>query len=126
MPKLATGSGNIYQQSGSALWWIKYYRNGTPHRESSHSPKKQVAIDLLKTRIGEIASGTFRGPKAERVLVEELTRSIFQRYAIVSQSDISDASRSLNREGMGIVSGIVTRPNENPPERACVLTSFAQ
>ena len=39
------------------VWWIRYYRNGKRHEESSHSTKKQAAIDLLKIRGGDIAKG---------------------------------------------------------------------
>ena len=33
------------------IWWLRYYRAGQRHEESSHSDKKQVAIDLLKIRV---------------------------------------------------------------------------
>ena len=92
MPKRARGSGSIYQQKGSATWWVKYYRNGTPHRESCHSTKKQVAIDLLKTRIGEIASGTFFGPKAERILIEDLADDFLRDYRVNDRKSIDDVT----------------------------------
>ena len=39
------------------IWWLRYYRAGQRHEESSHSDKKQVAIDLLKIREGDAAKG---------------------------------------------------------------------
>ena len=40
-----------------AVWWVKYYRNGRPIRESSGSTKEGDAIQLLKIREGDIARG---------------------------------------------------------------------
>src|SRR5215469_3373981 len=43
--------GHIYLRPGGKVYWIKYYKDGKPFYESSGSPFKKVAIDLLKTRI---------------------------------------------------------------------------
>jgi hypothetical protein len=47
------------------VWWVKYYRNGRPFRESSQSRKESDAINLLKLREGDIAHGLPVNPKAE-------------------------------------------------------------
>ena len=44
------------------VWWVKYYRNGRPIRESSHSSKESDAITLLKLREGDIAHGLPMNP----------------------------------------------------------------
>jgi hypothetical protein len=41
----------------SAVWWIKYYRNGCPMRESTETDKESEAKKLLKLREGDIARG---------------------------------------------------------------------
>ena len=46
--------GSIYKQKKSKNWWVKYYRNGKPYRESSHSTKESKAKRLLKLREGQI------------------------------------------------------------------------
>lgn len=51
------GSGSIFHMGGSRFWWIKYYRNGKPIRESSKSELKAVAQSMLDTRRKEIAQG---------------------------------------------------------------------
>ena len=38
--------GMTYQRG--TVWWVKYYRNGRPMRESSGSTKESDAIQLLK------------------------------------------------------------------------------
>jgi hypothetical protein len=52
-----------------AVWWVKYYLNGRPIRESSHSAKESDAIK---------------------------TRSVFERYKIVSECDLVEAAKKLN------------------------------
>ena len=47
--------GSIYKRGN--IYWIKYYRNGKPLRESSESKKESDAKRLLKRREGEISSG---------------------------------------------------------------------
>jgi hypothetical protein len=86
----ARGSGSIYQQKTSAVCWIKYHRNGKPYRESSHSAKKQDAIDLLKKRLGEIATGNFSGPRVERIRIEELAEDFLRDYRVNGRKSIDD------------------------------------
>ncbi len=62
--------GMLYKRGN--VWWLKYYQNGKPIRESSHSPKEKVASDMLKKREGNIARGVPVIPHANRVTVSEL------------------------------------------------------
>ena len=45
------GMGHVYLRGKK--WWIKYHKDGKPFYESSGSPFKQAAIELLKTRWAE-------------------------------------------------------------------------
>jgi hypothetical protein len=47
--------GMTYQRG--RIWWVKYYREGRPMRESSHSDKESDARKLLTLREGDIAKG---------------------------------------------------------------------
>ena len=47
--------GTIYKRGKT--YWIKYYRDGKPYREPTHSTKKGVADDLLKLREGQVQQG---------------------------------------------------------------------
>lgn len=51
--------GCIYRRGKN--YWIKYYRNGKPYVESTHSDKKEVAKKLLSKREEEIAKGGVTG-----------------------------------------------------------------
>jgi hypothetical protein len=57
-------------------YWIKYYRNGKPYRESTKSEKETDAKRLLKLREGQCESGTFPGLKVEKILFDELKQDI--------------------------------------------------
>jgi hypothetical protein len=37
------------------IWWVRYYRNGRRHEESSHSDMREDAVRLLKVREGDVA-----------------------------------------------------------------------
>jgi integrase len=72
--------GRVYQRG--RIWWIRYYRNGQEFNESSHSEKEADAKKLLKKRLGEIALGRFAGPKAEKVIFDELAEDFLTDYRI--------------------------------------------
>jgi hypothetical protein len=44
--------GSIYRRG--AVYWVKYFRNGKPYRESSRSDKETDAKRLLRKRGGNI------------------------------------------------------------------------
>jgi integrase len=62
--------GHIYRRGN--IYWIKYYRNGKPYRESTKSKKEADAKRLLKKREGEISSGKLPGIHFDRVMFDEL------------------------------------------------------
>lgn len=76
--KAKRGEGSIFKRGG--VYWIKYYRNGRPYRESSKSEKEADARKLLRKRLGEISLGRFIGPEAERVIVRELADDLLNDY----------------------------------------------
>src|ERR1700734_4046382 len=89
MPR-TRGSGSIYLQKGSAVYWVKYYRNGKPFRESTKTTSKQEARDFLKKRFGEIATGNFYGPLADRVTMTELAEDFLRDYRINERKSLDD------------------------------------
>lgn len=66
----------------SQVWWIKYYRNGKPFRESSGSKRKTDAERKLKSREGEVAEGRFQGLRIERILFDELAEDLLNDYRV--------------------------------------------
>jgi integrase len=93
--KSKKGDGSVFQRG--AVWWIKYYRNGKPYRESSGSDKEGKARKLLKKRLGEIVLGRFVGPDAERVTIHELAVQYLNDYRVNQKKSLDKAERTVKR-----------------------------
>lgn len=85
------GTGSVYLQKGSSIWWIKYYRNGKAYRESTHTSDESKAKGILKQRLAEITTGNFIGPIAERIRIEELAEDFLRDYRINGRKSLADA-----------------------------------
>ena len=75
--------GSTYKRG--RIWWVKYYRDGKPYRESSTSARKGDAERLLKKREGKIVEGTFTGLKPEKTTFEDLASDLLNDYEINSR-----------------------------------------
>ena len=84
------GSGTLYKQKDSTVWWCQYYRNGKCFRESTKQRDKSEAQKFLNNRMGEIATGTFAGPQIERVQVAELAEEFLRDYRINERKSLDD------------------------------------
>jgi integrase len=98
--------GMIYKRGN--VWWIKYYRNGEPYRESSGSTKKMVAKKLLDRKEGEIALGKIPSIQYEKVSFDELAEDFLVDYRINKKKSLKRAENSVGHlretfEGMRIV-----------------------
>ena len=71
--------GSVYQRG--RIWWVKYYQDGKPYRESSGSAKKREADQLLKKREGSIATGTFTDLRPERTMFKDLAADLLNDYS---------------------------------------------
>jgi integrase len=98
--------GSIYKQTWkdrdgktreSAIWWIKYYRDGKPIRESSESEKITVARDLLKDREGDIVKGVPVSPKVNRVRFNELAADMVVDYKVNGKRSLDVLEMRLKR-----------------------------
>jgi integrase len=85
--------GSIAQ---GAVWWIKYYRNGIPMRESTDSDKESVAKNLLKQREGDIQRGLPISPRTNRVTFDELAEDELTDYKVNGKSSIADLQRRID------------------------------
>ena len=85
--------GMIYKRGKT--FWIKYYQNGKPIFESSHSTKEADARRLLKRREGDIAEGKLPGVYFDRVKFEELAEDFLTDYRINNKKSLIKAERSV-------------------------------
>jgi hypothetical protein len=89
-------TGSIYQRPDSAVYWMKYSKNGKPFRESTGETDRKKAERKLKLRFAEITGGTFVGPQAERIKVDELAEDFIREYRINGRKSIDDATARWN------------------------------
>lgn len=81
--------GAVYKRG--EIWWIKYYRNGKPYRESSHSDKEREAKRLLKKREGEVVEGRFQGLRVERIKFDEIAADFITDYKMNGKKSLERA-----------------------------------
>ena len=79
------------------VWWIRYYRKGVRHEESSESTVKGVAIDLLRLREGRIASGARVSVRMQRLSFDEAAADVIRDYQVNEQSSVADVARRIRK-----------------------------
>jgi integrase len=86
-------SGSVFKRG--RIYWIKYYKDGRPYRESSESEIQDDAERLLKRRQGDIITGKFAGLGPERILFRQLTEGVIEDYEINGRSSTDDVRQRL-------------------------------
>jgi integrase len=99
------GEGMLYQprwkdrKSGeykkSPTWWIQYHHRGRKMRESSKSSNRIDAVKLLNKRMGEMGTGRFVGPDAEKVTFEQLATMLENDYRANSLKSLDRAQDAI-------------------------------
>ena len=77
------------------VWWIRYYRNGRWHEESSGGTKKQAAIDLLKIREGDVAKGIPVSARVGQLRFEEAADDITNDYKTNGKRSLEEVERRI-------------------------------
>jgi len=106
--------GSIYKRGN--IYWIKYYRNGRPYRESTKSTKEADAKRLLKRREGEISNGKLPGIYFDRVRFDELAEDFLADYRINNKKSLKRAEASvdhLSESFSGMRANEITTPRVN-------------
>ena len=87
------------------IWWIRYYRNGKRHEESSGSDKKKTAMDLLKIREGDATRGLPVTSKIGRLRFEEAAADAVNDYRVNDQRSIAEFQRRIDKHLMPYFGG---------------------
>jgi integrase len=85
--------GTLYRRN--KVYWIKYFRNGKPYYESTHSKKHEVAKRLLQKREGEISKGEIPGICFDRIRFDELADDFLTDYRINKRKSLDKAERCI-------------------------------
>lgn len=87
--------GEIRQRG--RIYWIRYYRNGHRHEESSRSDKKQAAIDLLRIREGDVAKGIPVSAKIGRLRFDEAVADVVNDYTVNGKRSLASVKRRIEK-----------------------------
>ncbi len=81
----------------SAVWWLKYYRNGKPIRESARSTSEAHARRQLKLKEGDVARGVPVTAQTGRVRFEELAQDVLNDYRVNGKRSLDHAERRITK-----------------------------
>ncbi len=87
--------GQLRKRGG--VWWIRYYRAGKRHEESSGSAKKGVAVDLLRLREGDVAKGVPVSAKIGRLRFEEAAQDVIHDYTTNGKRSLRVLERRIEK-----------------------------
>ena len=87
--------GSIYKRG--AVFWIQYYRNGKPYRETARTQKESEAKRLLKMREGEISKGKIPGIHFDKVRFNDLADDFLADYRINEKKSLNRAELSVRQ-----------------------------
>lgn len=76
-------------------WWVKYYRDGRPFRESARTEKETEARKFLQRREGQVVEGKFEGLKVEKVTFADLKKDLLNDYELNDKRSLDRALLSL-------------------------------
>ena len=85
--------GSIYKRG--QVYWIQYYRNGKPYRETTKSQKEADAKRLLKKREGEISDGKLPGIYFDRIRFDELAEGLIRDYRLNGRKSIDRVKQAI-------------------------------
>jgi integrase len=91
--------GRVYRAKGCKTWRVRYYRHGKEYDETSGSRNKQDAQRLLNARLGEVVSGHFVGPQAEKVTLADLEQMVKDDHALKGRKSPAPLARVLEHFG---------------------------
>jgi integrase len=91
MPKYRRGSGSVYKKRG--WYYVKFYIDGEPKQEATRTKDRGEARLFLNKRLGELATGRYVGPEAERITFDELAVLVIRDYQANGKKTLAWAER---------------------------------
>jgi integrase len=85
--------GSLYKRGN--VWWIKYYANGRPIRESTDTEKETEARRILKEREGRVAMGQPALRRVDHISYGEAAQDLRRHYQTTGSRDLEEAEYRL-------------------------------
>ncbi len=85
--------GMLYRRG--TVFWVKYYVNGRPIRESTGTDKETEAKRFLKEREGRVATGEPVIPRIDRIRYDEIAEDLRRHYEISGERGLREADARL-------------------------------
>jgi hypothetical protein len=77
------------------IWWVKYYQNGRPIRESIATTKETEAKRFLKEREGRVTMGQLVLRRVDRISYEEVAKDLREHYQTTGSRNLEEAEYRL-------------------------------
>src|SRR5688572_2253932 len=84
----------LYQRG--TIWWMKYYVNGHPVRESTCTDRLTDAKRMLDERKGRAAVGLAMPRRVDRIRYEDIAADLRTHYQTTGSRDLREADTRLN------------------------------
>ncbi len=104
------------------IWWIKYYRDGKPFRESSKSDKSADAKRLLRTREGVSETNYSSNARTEGVSFGQLAEDLLNEYRINNRKSLTWLKRRIELHLAPFFSDLPTTQITTERARAYIIT----
>jgi len=86
--------GSIYRRAGSRSWFIKFYLDKVPQRESAGTEDRDAALAHLQRRLDEARNGRFL-PHHARITFQQMHEILLENYRF--KRNKTDPSRHVKR-----------------------------
>ena len=78
------------------VWWVKYYVNRRPRRESTGTGDAEEAKRILKVKEGRVAEGKPPLPRADKIRFEELAEDYLTDYRVNGKRSLTRAQYNVD------------------------------
>jgi len=93
--KVCEAAGHKIEARQSPVYWIKYTRAKKSYSESSESPIKRIAKELLQRREGDIVGGKHVTPKIDKLVFEDAVKDLLADYSTNGKRSLNVAERRV-------------------------------
>jgi hypothetical protein len=88
-----SGRGCLYRRG--RIYWVKLSVNGKPVYMTSHSSRREDAVRLLNSFLGDAARGKPVIPKADQVKFEDAVAVLLRNYRINGRRSLAHVERRI-------------------------------